>query len=175
MLPDQSFLIVSASKAIAAGLRVGFVLAPAESRRQMVDSINASCLGVSPLTVEVLSVWLDDGTVEKTTARRIQDTASRQKLAGELLKGLEFSSHPSSYHLWLKLPEGWGSMRFAMEAQLRGAVITSGEFFCVDQRPPVEAVRLSITVPPTLEILESGIRTISDLLRGQSERDLATV
>ena len=175
LLPEQTYLVISASKAVAAGLRIGFVRAPAKSHQKMVDSLNASCLGVPPLMAELFSTWLEDGTIDSIVARRRSDTAVRQKLATELLAGFRHRGHPVSYHVWLELPEGWTGMKLAHEAQARGTSVTPAEAFAVDNRSPVNAVRLSLVMPPTLDQLKGGLKTIVDLLRGNAGHEMATV
>ncbi len=174
-LPEQSFLVVSTSKSIAAGLRVGFLHTPASARQRIAESLIASCLCVPPLMPELFVRWLDDGTIERVIARRRKDVASRQKLAEEILKGFTFRNQPSSYHIWLKLPEGQNSMKLVMEAQLRGVTIMPGLAFSADPKPPVEAVRISVVVPATEKMLADGLRIIADLLRETSGYNLATV
>jgi DNA-binding transcriptional MocR family regulator len=175
LLPEQTYLVISASKAVAAGLRVGFVRAPVKSHQKMVDSLNASCLGVPPLMAELFSTWLEDGTIDAIVARRRSDTSARQKLAAELLAGFRHRGHPVSYHVWLELPEGWTGMKLAHAAQARGTSVTPAEAFAVDNRSPVNAVRLSLVMPPTLDLLRSGLKTIIDLLRGNAGHEMATV
>jgi DNA-binding transcriptional MocR family regulator len=175
LLPEQTHLVISASKAVAAGLRIGFVRVPIRSHQKMVESLNASCLGVPPLMAELFAAWLEDGTIEATIARRRIDTAARQKLASEMLAGFRHRGHPVSYHVWLELPNGWTGMKLAQAAQARGATVTPAEAFAVDNRTPVNAVRLSVVVPPTQELLRSGLKTIVGLLRGSASYEMATV
>ena len=175
LIPEQSYLTISASKSIAAGLRIGFVLAPVRSRRRMIEGLNASCLGVTPLVGELFTMWRDDGTADQVIARRREDTALRQKVASEVFRGLSFRNHPASYHLWLELPGGWTSMQVAMEAQLRGVVIAPGEAFAVDSKAPVMAVRLSVIVPHTRELLRTGLKTVAAILQGSPGQNVTTV
>jgi DNA-binding transcriptional MocR family regulator len=175
LIPEQSYLTVSASKSIAAGLRIGFVVAPSRSHRKMIEGLNASCLGVTPLVGELFSLWLEDGTAERIIAQRRIDTARRQEVAAGVFKGLTFRNHPASYHLWLELPEAWTSMQLAMEAQLRGVVVAPGEAFAVDQKSPVTAVRLSVIVPETIEVLRNGLETVAGVLQGSPGQNVTTV
>jgi DNA-binding transcriptional MocR family regulator len=175
LLPDQSYLVVSVSKPVAAGLRVGFVVAPAATRHRLGESLTTSCLAAPPLTAELFTVWLGDGTIERVINRRRKETSFRQAIAERILSGLKFRNHPLSYHLWLELPEGWSAMRLAMEAHLRGTVIAPSEIFAVEPRPSLEAVRLSVVVPPTREILEKGLATVAGLVRGYTDQHLPTV
>lgn len=175
LLPDRSFLVISTSKSIAAGLRVGFLHAPAAARQRTVESLIASCLCVPPLMPELFVRWLDDGTINRVIKRRQADVASRQKLAEDILKGFTFRNQPASYHIWLKLPEGYDSMKLALEAQLRGVTVMPGLAFSADPKPPIEAVRISVVVSPTEKTLADGLRIVADLLRETSGHNLATV
>ncbi|HKK20321.1 MAG TPA: PLP-dependent aminotransferase family protein [candidate division Zixibacteria bacterium] len=175
LIPEQSYLTISASKSIAAGLRIGFVVAPSRSHRKMIEGLNASCLGVTPLVGELFSLWLEDGTAERIIAQRRIDTARRQEVAAEVFDGHSFRNHPASYHLWLELPGAWTSMQLAMEAQLRGVVVAPGEAFAVDQKSPVTAVRLSVIVPETMEILRNGLETVAGVLQGSPGQNVTTV
>lgn len=175
VLPEQTYLVISASKAVAAGLRIGFVRAPAKAHQRLIDSLNASCLGAPPLMAELFANWLDNGTVDQIIARRRQDAAIRQKLADEMLNGFKYRGHPNSYHVWLELPDGWSGLKLAMEAQLRGVIVTPAEAFAVDRKSPTGAVRLSLVVPPAIETLKAGLKTVVGLLRGDASHQLATV
>ena len=175
VLPDQTHLIVSASKAIAAGLRIGFVRAPLKSHQRLIDSLNASCLGAPPLMAELFAAWFEDGTLEKTIERRRRDSAARQRVAQDILGGFRLHTHPCSYHVWLELPDEWSGLRLAAEAQLRGIAVTPAEVFAVDRKSPLGAVRLSLVVPQTLDALRTGLKTVADLLRGAVGHHMATV
>lgn len=175
LIPEQCYLVTSTSKSIAAGLRVGFAVAPEKSRRRMVSGMNASCLGVPPISAEILSKWWHDGTVDRVIENRRKDTAARQSVAAEILEGLEFNGHPCCYHVWLRLPEEWTGLRLASEAQMRGVVVSPAELFAVDNKKRYEAVRLSIVVPPTVEQLRQGLEVVADLVRGSDHRGMATV
>jgi len=175
ILPEQTFLTVSISKSVAGGLRVGFIRAPARTHQGLVESLNASCLGTPPLTAEVFTHWLEDGTLDQTIAKRLQDMVARQNVAASLLSGLKFRNHPASYHVWLELPYGWTGMKLAMESQLRGVMVAPAEIFAVDPRVPAAAVRLSVIGAPTHDLLTSGIKTVVGLLRGTASYNQATV
>jgi DNA-binding transcriptional MocR family regulator len=174
LLPEQTYLLVSTSKGIAAGLRVGFVIAPTEARQRMIESLTASCIGVPPLTVEVCTRWIEDGTAARVIERRRKDVAARHALAERILDGFTVRSHPCSYHCWLELPEGWSSVRLSMEAQSQGVIVAPAEVFAVGSRLPYEAVRISMISADT-EQLERGLTTLTGILRGSIARQLPTV
>lgn len=174
LLPDQTYLVVSTSKALAAGLRVGVVRAPDAARQRMVESLTASCICLPPLMIELFARWLDDGTVRDVVTKRQQDIARRQKMVDPLLDGFVCHRHPCSYHCWLELPDGWTSVRLAMETQAQGVVVSPGEVFATESHPAYEAVRISVVSPSAAE-LEQALGIITGLLRGTITPRLPTV
>ncbi len=175
LLLAQTYLVVSVSKAVAAGLRIGFIVAPAGSERKLIECLNASNLGIPPLSAEIFSIWLADGTVDATVERRRSDTAERQRIAAEALRGFKFYGHQSSYHIWLELPDGWTSAKIAGQALLSGVAVAPAEVFSVDRKASIEAIRLSISNPLSHAMLKTGLDTIVSILRQHSGHNLPTV
>lgn len=175
LIPDRTYFVISSSKAIAAGLRVGFVAAPAKARQKLSESMQGINLGLPPLMAEIFTRWYKDGTVEKTIARRKRELAASQQIARDILNGFDFRSHPSSYHIWLKLPEPWTSLHFATETQMRGVAVAPAEIFAVDPKSSLNAIRISIGSAPNREILKAGLNIIADILSGSKRPETVTV
>ncbi len=175
LIPHRSYLVMSASKAVAAGLRVGFVTVPENSRQKIADSLQATCLGVPPLTAEIFAAWLEDGTIDKTILRRRHELSARNLLVNDIFREYSCRTYGTGFHVWLVLPENWTSMRFAMEAQFRGVAIAPAEVFAIDRKAPLNAVRLSIGAVPSREILKAGLGVLHDILIGKGRHDRVNV
>jgi len=173
--PDRSFIIVSVSKTIAAGLRVGFISSPIKSRQRVIDSLQTSILCVSPLGVEVITNWIKDGTAEKIIQRRRKDLKLRQKLAASIFAPEIISSQPTSPHLWLKLPDNWTGNEFTIEAYRRGVSVTPAELFAVDKSASPHAVRISLATVSDHATLKKGLEILASILEGTPLQDSATV
>ncbi|MDD4052257.1 MAG: PLP-dependent aminotransferase family protein [candidate division Zixibacteria bacterium] len=175
LIPDRSYFIISSSKSVAAGLRVGYITAPAQARQKLADVLQGSVLALPPLMAEIFSLWLDDGTVEKTIAARKRELAWGQTTACEILRGYQVRSQPTGYHLWLTLPDPWTGLEFTMEAQMRGVAVAPAEIFAVDRKAAVNAVRISIGAVPSREHLKTGLTIIADILSGSRRQDTVRV
>jgi len=175
IIPEQCYLVISVSKSVAAGLRVGFIAAPSHAQQKLADSLQTSNLGQPPLMAEIFTRWLEDGTVEKTIARRKHELAWSQQTACEVLKDFKVRSHPSSYHIWLELPDAWTGPKFTTEAQMRGVAVTPAEIFAVDQKSSINAVRLSLGGAPDRAHLKAGLEILADILSGSKRQEIATV
>lgn len=175
LIPERTYGIMSSSKALAAGLRIGFIAAPKQSLRKLNESLQASILGVPPLMAEIFTRWYSDGTLEKIVARRKREMMHAQQVAAQQLKGFKFRSHPTSYHIWLHLPEYWQSMQFASEAQMRGVALTPAEIFAAERKAGIQAVRLSIGSVSDRELLKHGLEVVRDILQGATRKEAVTV
>jgi len=173
--PERSFVIVSSSKTIAAGLRVGFISAPTKARQRIIDSLQTSILCASPLCAEVITTWIKDGTAEKILQRRRKDLKLRQKLARSLFDPEIISGQPTSPHLWLKLPENWTGNEFTIEAYRRGVSVTPAELFAVDKNASPNAVRISMATVLDHTTLKKGLEILVSILEGTPLQDSATV
>jgi DNA-binding transcriptional MocR family regulator len=173
--PERSLAIMSASKTIAAGLRIGFMKVPVRFRQRVIDSLQTSMLNVPALMAELLTSWLEDGTSDKIIEKRRQEIACRQELSRSILRGYSLSTDQESPHMWLYLPEPWTGNEFTIEAYRRGVAITPAEIFAVDKNAPSNALRLSLANEPTRGSLRKGLQIIASILEGTPLQDSATV
>ena len=174
-VPNRCYFVVSTSKCVAAGLRLGFIVAPSRSHQKLADCMQTTTLGQPPLTAEVFSRWLADGTVARTINQRREELAWGQQQACNALKGFAIRSHPASYHLWLELPDPWTTTDFANVAQMRGVAVAPAEIFAVDEKSPVNSVRLSLGSVRDRSHLKTGLKILVDILSGKQQQEIATV
>lgn len=106
---DLGWHICGISKAFGAGLRVAYVQAPTpELGRMFLKAMSAANVMTSPLTLALLSAWIEDGTAQKLQEFVRRKTIERQAAAGNILKRFKFESAPNAFNIWLSLPEGLG-------------------------------------------------------------------
>ena len=58
-----------------------------------------------------------------------QEARARQRLAADLLDGLDFRTHPSAFHGWLAVPAPWRRDDFIAALVARGVSVTPGSAF----------------------------------------------
>ncbi len=167
---DRTFYVASISKVIAPGLRVAFVLSPRFAREQLRQSVWSSLMAVAPLSVELVTMWIENGTASRVTERKRAEARARQDLARELLPDLRCQSHPASYFLWLHLPPAWSPPEFAMELQRRGVAVSPANAFAAPGVAIPNAVRVCLGAAESRELLCQGLEIIGDLARCKSCR-----
>ena len=162
--PDRGYYITGLSKTVAPGLRVGYVAGPAQAVDRLAAAVSTTCVMASPLSAEVATRWIREGTADRIVANHRREMAARRDLARKILAAWETDCPQGSLHLWLHLPEPWRSMDFVAEAKLKGVLIAPAEAFAIGRRETPDAVRIGIGLPRDRVSLETGLRILADLL-----------
>ena len=164
LVPDCVVYLTSFSKSVAPGLRVGYVVAPASLRGAI-----TSCIGTmtwtSPLSAEVVSQWIEDGTAASIMKQRVETARGRQQLAQELLGSAIKTPAIPAYHLWLPLPEPWRVDDFVAHAGTLGVSLASTDIFVPGRAPTPHAVRVCIGTEANVSRVEEGLRVIARMLK----------
>ncbi|MEA2778923.1 MAG: hypothetical protein QOK29_467 [Rhodospirillaceae bacterium] len=163
-VPELAHYLLSTSKSIAPGLRVGFVAVPVGQTAPFIAALRASCWMAPPLLVEVVARWIGDGTADRLAAAQLKAAAERQTLTRRMLDGFDWRSHPRSFFGMLHLPAGWRASDFVAAAARRGLRLRAADAFGVQHRAP-EAIRLCIGGPIDCDRLGEALTHIVDLLR----------
>ena len=165
LAPERSFLLASTSKCVAGGLRTGAVVAPESSVDGLAEAVLDSMWCVSPLNFELLSLWLEDGTVDRVIERRRASGRERRDMADRILAGhvrRAPTGTESAPFLWLELlsiPRA----DFVKKAAEEGVAISPSDMFAVDSIPP-EAVRISLSGAASSEKLEVALSRLARIM-----------
>ncbi|HVF50685.1 MAG TPA: PLP-dependent aminotransferase family protein [Pyrinomonadaceae bacterium] len=167
--PEQTYYITSTSKSIAPGLRIGYMVAPAEAFERLSTTIRTTTWEAAPLMAELVTKWIEDGTADATVRWKRSETQARQSLATGILGDFYEAPPHVSCHIWLQLPEPWRSADFAAQAQKRGVIVTPSEAFVVGRGASPHAVRVCLGSPRRRLQLERGLQILSELLQSSPE------
>lgn len=143
LAPERTVYVSGLSKSVATGLRVGFIAAPAEKVPALERAIRATTWNTPGVLTAIASTWLDDGTVTQLEAQKRLDAQARQSMAREVLAGLPWVGHPSSYFLWLPLPEDARAEQIVKELMREQVSVSTAEPFATSAHVP-HAIRLAL-------------------------------
>lgn len=167
LAPERVLHINGFTKTIMPGLRVAWLVSPPRlgavtANRHLVTNWMAT-----PAMVELLSHWIQDGTVDRLILWQREALAARHRIAREVL-GHGFCNHPQSLHVWLELPPGRDEDEFVAQARQRGVAIASGRAFRISDRGRRDAVRIALGSTGTDE-LRRGLSLVADTLGNTAE------
>ncbi len=171
--PDRVIHINSASKTLAAGLRVGWLISPADLQQQIANALRASCWMTSPLLAEISSRWISSGLAQTLLEQQKQELVLRNQLLDKYLGGYGLRSNPYSLHAWLELTELWRSSEFIAAADQKNVKVTGEDNFIVAQFRAPQAIRLSSSSAWSASHLEKGLKVLAKLLKEEPQPTLS--
>ncbi|HMF56560.1 MAG TPA: PLP-dependent aminotransferase family protein, partial [Pyrinomonadaceae bacterium] len=163
--PENCYYILSTSKSIAGGLRVGYLVAPERMVEPLATSLRATVWMAVPLMAEIAAEWIKDGTANRLVEQKRMEATARQEIASRALVGFEFDAHPLSFHLWLHLPEPWRSNEFTAQLRRQGVIVTPSEAFVPGREEAPHAVRVCLGPPRSRGQLENGLAILRGVLQ----------
>lgn len=171
--PERTLYVQGLSKVLNAGLRIGFVAAPAASLERLQAGVRSTLWIPAPLMAEITTRWIRDGTAERIIEKKRAALSSRQERAREILRDHEVVGDPAASHVWLRLPDGWRSSELVQQAAERQVRVSGAEAFAVTREVPA-GVRLSLGMPGREEEMARGVTVIRELLE-QGPQSASTV
>lgn len=115
LAPDLTWHIGGLAKCLGAGLRLAYTVAPnARAAYSLAQALRASAVMPSPICMALATRWIEDGTADAIRHFVRSESAVRQKMVADTLRGFEFKGEPEAFNIWLKLPKG------ASRAELMG-------------------------------------------------------
>lgn len=161
---DRVLTAASLSKVAWAGLRVGWLRAPADVVARVARTRAASDYGMSLVTQAIAGAVLE--RAEQITVARRAVLAERRDLVRALLRHRlpDWRCAPAEggLSLWVRLPHGTGDA-FLQHAYRHGVTVTPGSVHSVDDTV-LNHVRISCTQPP--DVLREGLRRLADAWEG---------
>ncbi len=162
---EHSYFLSSLTKAVAGGLRIGYLLCPTPAdAERMAGGVRVTTWMAPPLMAHIASRWVRSRTAREILKANRTEAARRQAIASRILSSYSWKAHRFSYHGWLELPTGWTTAEFVGQARRAGVAVTPGDTFAVSGRCEPAAVRLSLTAVPDRETLDVALRRIAGLL-----------
>lgn len=161
----------SLSKALAPGLRLGYVVAPAPVIREL-RALRRLMLRHPPLNNQrVAALFVGLGHYRTHLRRTSQVLRERASLLDEILPqhlpDCSFARGPGSTSYWIECPPGCDANWLVGAARAEGVLIEPGDVFFMDQRNRGRFVRLGFSSIPTHRI-EAGIKRLGRLVGRRS-------
>jgi DNA-binding transcriptional MocR family regulator len=168
LAPETTVYVSGLSKSVATGLRVGFIVAPTTLVPTIERTIRATTWNTPAVMTAIACRWLDDGTVTRLETDKRDDARARQAIARDVLAGRPLLGHPSSYFLWLPLPEKVRADQIASALMAERISVSTAEPFAASAHPP-HAIRLALGSTDRVTLREA-LRTVTRVIDAHAYR-----
>jgi len=165
LAPERTLMVAGISKAVAPGLRLGFLLPPDDEgvRDRLLLGIRA--FGYSPPSLGglVFSQWEQDGTADRIADDVIAESQARTELAMQILgKAMARPGAGRSLHVWMPMPM-LDAERLSARALRASIALTPPDGPIVDAVAP-SGVRLCLGGIRSRPALEQALHDIAAML-----------
>ncbi|WP_194787867.1 PLP-dependent aminotransferase family protein [Pseudomonas sp. UFMG81] len=161
LLEGRGVLISSLSKTVAAGLRLGWIVASPALLDQVDPHARASHWPVSPLNLRIACQWIADGTATRRLAWQREEIGQRWRLARTLLGPALVADSEASPHAWVVTPRDaeWVVAR----CREQGVEIVPAAVFAIGAQA-LQGVRISLSAAHSRAQLKQGLEVVAKVL-----------
>jgi len=152
-LPELGVLITSLSKTVAAGVRLGWIVASPSLLARIDPYAQSAHWGVSPLCLAIACQWISDGTAQVRAQWQTGEVSRRWRLAKKILGPVMYQTNTPSPHIWVTVAGGAEACRAA------GVEVVPADVFAAKSTAS-NAVRISLTAAASAQALKVALERI---------------
>ena len=155
-LPELAVLVTSLSKTVAAGVRLGWIVANPQLLARIDPYAQSAHWGVSPLCQAIACQWISDGTAQARLEWQTLEVSRRWRLAKKFLGAAMYQTETPSPHIWVTVEDGAEACRAV------GVEVVPADVFAVKSSAG-HAVRISLTAAASVQALKVALERIAGL------------
>lgn len=165
LAPARTVYITSLSKAVAPGLRTGYLHAPAQAMPAIRHAVDHSIWMVPPLMLEIASQLIAEGTAAQLATKQRDVAAKRHALARAILTDEMATAEPHGLHIWLPLPSGWRAQAVQALCAEQGLLVNAAHGFAHTPAHTPEALHLCLSHELDERRLVRGLAILAEILK----------
>ena len=165
LAPERGFSVWSMTKPIAPSIKLAFLTFPEAYAEKLTSMIRITSSGASAILAAMAAKLIERGAMASLLTAKREDAAQRQQLARSILAGLNLQGHPTSYHLWIDLPENQPANTIADQLRSDGILVSSSDAYRATAEVKVNGLRLALGGVRSRDTLREALAQVRDRVR----------
>lgn len=153
LYPENTFWIQSFTKSLFPSLKTAVVVSPAKLTEKLALSLRYAPSG---LTLPWIMDLLDSKEYQNIIEAKQNEALERQQMARQILGNHPVKTVPTSFHLWMDVPDAWECPGVS--------VMPASRYYAGTGKAP-SAIRITLAGEPEREKVLKGLELISQKLR----------
>ena len=162
-VPDQCLYVASLSKTMSVGLRLAIMRPPDSIYQEVLDRFRATSFFPSPLSVEIATRWIEDGTANRLVNELMAIADRRQQIAREILGAQVIQGEPRLNHIWMSVSKPWTAESLVSAARENGVLLSAASTFSATSKSEA-FVRIALGAARNEEELKASLTKIVRLM-----------
>ena len=159
--PEKTIYLSSMSKSLAPSLRVGMIVANDDLIHVIAKTLKDDIWMTSPILADLAAHWIKTGIATQLIRSDQHELMRRAERFKIILGSYSFQYSEGSPHVWLHLPDHWSPRNFVDAMKEQNVLLKGSEDFIVNSRDRVNAVRISMTSPDSIQQVNTGLHRIA--------------
>lgn len=164
--PNRGFSVWSFTKPFAPMMKLSFLTFPERYTENLTAMLRVTSSGAPVLFAEMAARLIQSGAMQELIAAKREEAARRQRWAREIFDGLKVQAHPTSYHLWIELPEDRSAKAIADRLEREGILVSPADGFRATPSVRANGLRIALGTVHDPARLREGLERV----RAQIER-----
>jgi DNA-binding transcriptional MocR family regulator len=164
LAPERSYFIQSYTKPYAPAMKLAFVVFPEGQEAAMERALRALSSGASALFAEAATRLMRSGDMEKLLEKKRAEAVIRQKIAASAFAGLKTMAHPTSFHVWIELPETKSSDAIVAALEKEEIFVSSSRSYSARDDVKSNGMRVALGAVRDLDALKKGLTRVREVI-----------
>ena len=164
LAPERTFYVRGLSKSYAPATRTGFIIVPQRFVGVMEHVIKNTTTGTSLVHNAAALALIEDGTLDRVMAAKLEEGARRNEMARALLGGAAAPGPRCAWHLWLSLPEGLTAAAAQKMCLERDVMVSGAGGFTAPGVEVPRALRIGMGGEVEREKIADGVRIVAGVI-----------
>jgi DNA-binding transcriptional MocR family regulator len=164
LAPERSYFIQSYTKPFAPAMKLAFIVFPEGQGESMARALRALSSGASALFAEAAMRLMRSGDMEILLTKKREEALIRQKISASAFSGLKTIAHPTSFHVWIELPETKSSDEIVAALEKEGILVSSSRSYSARDDVKSNGMRVALGAVRDLNALQKGLIRVREVI-----------